>query len=50
MKVGRIILKKAADSLIPVTLELGGKSPCIVDGSGNLKETAKKCLRKAFKF
>lgn len=30
-RVGKIIIKKAADNLIPITLELGGKSPCIID-------------------
>ncbi|MFR7760756.1 MAG: aldehyde dehydrogenase family protein, partial [Peptoniphilus grossensis] len=30
-KVGKIIMKKASENLTKVTLELGGKSPCIVD-------------------
>ena len=38
--VGREVLRKAAENLIPVTLELGGKSPCIVDKSANLKLAA----------
>ena len=29
--VGKIVMEKAAKNLIPVTLELGGKSPCIVE-------------------
>jgi aldehyde dehydrogenase (NAD+) len=34
----------AAKHLTPVTLELGGKSPCIVDGSANLKVAAKRII------
>jgi aldehyde dehydrogenase (NAD+) len=34
--VGRIIMTAAARHLTPVTLELGGKSPCIVDQDANL--------------
>ncbi len=40
--VGRIVYQAAAKNLTPVTLELGGKSPCIVDGDINLKVTAKR--------
>ena len=40
--VGQKIMEMAAKQLIPVTLELGGKSPCIVDQSANLKYAAKK--------
>ena len=40
--VGRIVMKEAADKLIPVTLELGGKSPCIVDKNSNYKLAAKR--------
>ena len=40
--VGRIIMAAAAKHLTPVTLELGGKSPCIVDESANLDMTAKR--------
>ncbi len=35
-KVGRIIMEKAAKHLTPVILELGGKSPCIVDKNTNI--------------
>jgi aldehyde dehydrogenase (NAD+) len=35
--VGKIIYKAAAENLTPVTLELGGKSPCIVDKDVNMK-------------
>jgi aldehyde dehydrogenase (NAD+) len=40
--VGQKIMELGAKQLIPVTLELGGKSPCIVDASANLEYTAKK--------
>ena len=35
-------MEAAAKNLTPVTLELGGKSPCIVDSNIDLKETAKR--------
>ncbi|MGS2721154.1 aldehyde dehydrogenase family protein [Paraglaciecola aestuariivivens] len=38
--VGKIVMRAAAEFLTPVTLELGGKSPCIVDDSANLEVTA----------
>jgi len=40
--VGRIVMRAAAEHLTSVTLELGGKSPVIVDRSANLDEAAKK--------
>jgi len=40
--VGKIVMKAAAEYLTPVLLELGGKSPCIVDESANLKIAAKR--------
>jgi aldehyde dehydrogenase (NAD+) len=40
--VGRIIMAAAAKHLTPVTLELGGKSPCIVDSDTHLDRTAKR--------
>ncbi|GHH99079.1 aldehyde dehydrogenase [Neobacillus kokaensis] len=40
--VGKIIMEAAAKNLIPVTLELGGKSPCIVHEDANLKIAAKR--------
>jgi aldehyde dehydrogenase (NAD+) len=43
-KVGRIVMESAAKNLTPVTLELGGKSPCIVDKKINLKLTAKRIV------
>lgn len=38
--VGKIVMRAAAEHLTPVTLELGGKSPCIVDNSANIDVTA----------
>lgn len=40
--VGRIVYQAAAKHLTPVTLELGGKSPCIVDRDTNIALTAKR--------
>jgi len=42
--VGKIIAKAAAKHLTPTTLELGGKSPCIVDESANIKLAAKRLV------
>lgn len=42
--VGREVLRHAAEHLTPVTLELGGKSPCIVDQTANLKLAAKRIV------
>lgn len=44
VRVGKIIMEKAAKRLIPVTLELGGKSPCIVDKDANLEMAAKRLV------
>lgn len=38
--VGKIVYKAAAEHLTPVTLELGGKNPCIVDETANLQQAA----------
>ena len=43
-RVGRIVMRSASESLTPITLELGGKSPCIVERSADLKDTAKKII------
>lgn len=40
--VGKLVMEKASKHLTPVTLELGGKSPCIIDKSANLKIAAKR--------
>lgn len=42
VNVGRIVAKAAAEFITPVTLELGGKSPCIVDDSASIKLAAKR--------
>lgn len=42
--VGKIVAKAAASQLCPVTLELGGKNPCIVDHTANLKIAAKRIV------
>ncbi|MBI3518311.1 MAG: aldehyde dehydrogenase [Bacteroidetes bacterium] len=42
--VGKIVAKAAAVHLTPVTLELGGKSPCIVDHTANILLTAKRLV------
>ncbi|MGL4589131.1 MAG: aldehyde dehydrogenase [Mycoplasmatales bacterium] len=42
--VGKIIMKKAAENLIPVTLELGGKSPCIVDADAKIETAARRIV------
>lgn len=42
--VGKEVMRKAAEHLTPVTLELGGKSPCIIDESANLHIAAKRLV------
>ena len=42
--VGREVMRSAAENLTPVTLELGGKSPCIVEKSAKLKLAAKRIV------
>lgn len=44
VSVGRIIMAEAAKHLTPVTLELGGKSPCIVDETANISLAAKRIV------
>ena len=44
VNVGRLVMQKAAAHLTPVTLELGGKSPCIVDRTANLKLAARRIV------
>lgn len=41
-KVGQIVYEKASKHLTPVTLELGGKSPVIIDDTSNLKVAAER--------
>jgi aldehyde dehydrogenase (NAD+) len=38
--VGKVVMKAAAENLTPLTLELGGKSPCIVDKDANIQIAA----------
>ena len=42
--VGKEVLRHAAEHLTPVVLELGGKSPCIVDDSANIELAAKRIV------
>lgn len=42
--VGKEVLRKTAEHLTPVVLELGGKSPCIVDESANIKLAARRIV------
>lgn len=44
VNVGKIVMEKASKHLTPVTLELGGKSPVIVDNTANLKISAKRIM------
>ena len=43
-RVGREVMRKAAENLTPVTLELGGKSPCIVDKTAKIALAAKRIV------
>ena len=42
--VGKEVLRRTAEHLTPAVLELGGKSPCIVDESANIKLSAKRIV------
>ncbi len=44
MAVGKEVMRRAAEKLIPVTLELGGKSPCIVAKSADIPLAAKRIV------
>ena len=44
VNVGRMVMEKASAHLTPVTLELGGKSPCIIDESANLRLAARRLV------
>ena len=39
--VGKVVMRAAAENLTPITLELGGKSPCIVDETADIRKAAK---------
>ena len=43
-RVGKLVMEAAAKQLTPVTLELGGKSPAIVDGTADLKVAARRIV------
>lgn len=42
--VGKEVMRKASEHLIPITLELGGKSPCIVDETADIQLAAKRIV------
>lgn len=42
--IGREVMKAAAENLTPVTLELGGKSPCIIDSDIHFEHAAKRII------
>ncbi len=44
VEYGKNVMRAAAEYLTPVTLELGGKSPCIVDSDANLKVAARRII------
>lgn len=44
VNVGKVVMRAASEHLTPMTLELGGKSPCIVDKSVHLKTAAKRII------
>lgn len=44
VSVGKMVMEKAAKHLTPVTLELGGKSPCIVDETADIPMAAKRII------
>ena len=46
--VGKIIYKMAAEKLVPVTLELGGKSPGVVEADANIKVAARRIAMTKF--
>lgn len=43
-RVGKIVMQAAAKNLTPVTLELGGKSPCVVDKTADLETSARRIM------
>jgi aldehyde dehydrogenase (NAD+) len=48
IEVGKLVMKSAAENLSTITLELGGKSPVIVDESANIRDTAGKLVWSKF--
>ena len=49
-KVGKIVMRAAAEHLTPVLLELGGQNPVLIDKTANLKEAARKIIWGATAF
>ena len=47
-RVGKIVASEAAKNLTPITLELGGKSPCIIDKDVNIEKAAKRIVSGKF--
>ena len=47
-RIGKIIAEKAAKNLTPITLELGGKSPCVVDSGIDINKVAKRIVSGKF--
>lgn len=43
-RVGQLVMQKAAENFTPVTLEMGGKSPCVVDETANIKLAARRMV------
>ena len=43
-RVGKIVMNIASNKLIPISLELGGKSPCIIDETADIKLAARRVL------
>jgi aldehyde dehydrogenase (NAD+) len=48
VEIGKQIMRMAADELVPVTLELGGKSPCVIDENIPFKIAAKRVVWSKF--
>ena len=46
--VGKVVYGLAAKELVPVTLELGGKSPCVIEADANLTVAAKRIVMGKF--
>ena len=44
VSIGKLVMEKAAQNLTPVVLELGGKSPCIIDETANLPMAARRLV------
>lgn len=45
---GKFVMQKAAEQMTPVSLQMGGKTPCIVDDTCHLKTAAKRIVRGKF--